>query len=79
MALHLMNICDRKRFSDLQGIDENIIEYLTAYKKLEILRALAVNSLNKFVKERSCRDQFADFSKTLGHLQKAAGRSHEEC
>jgi len=65
MALHLMNICDRKRFSDLQGIDENVIEYLTAYKKLEILRALAVNSLNKFVKERSCRDQFAEYSKTL--------------
>ncbi len=65
MALHLMNICDRKRFSDLQAIDENIIEYLTSYKKLEILRSLVVNSLNRFVKERSCRDQFADYSKTL--------------
>ncbi len=65
MALHLMNICDRKRFSDLQGIDENISEYLTAYKKLEILRSLVVNSLNRFVKDRSCRDLFSDYSKTL--------------
>jgi hypothetical protein len=65
MALHLMNICDRKKFPDLNAIDESIFEYLTAYKKLELLRALAVNSLNKFIRERSCRDQFTEYSKTL--------------
>lgn len=73
MALHLMNICDRKRFSDLQAIDENIIEYLTSYKKLEILRSLVVNSLNRFVKERSCRDQFVDYSKTLDLYRRQLG------
>ncbi|MBI5249480.1 MAG: hypothetical protein HY912_08300 [Desulfomonile tiedjei] len=73
MALHLMNICDRKRFSDLQAVDENIIEYLTTYKKLELLRSLAVNSLNRFVKERSCRDQFADYSKTLDIYRRQLG------
>lgn len=73
MALHVMNICDRRRFADLQSMDENIIEYLTAYKKLELLRALAVNSLNKFVKERSCKDQFADYSKTLDIYKRQLG------
>ncbi|AFM28159.1 hypothetical protein [Desulfomonile tiedjei] len=65
LALHLMNICDRSRFPDLQSIDENISEYLTSYKKLELLRSLVVNSLNRFVRDRSCRDQYAEYSKTL--------------
>ncbi len=65
LALHLMNICDKSRFPDLQSIDENISEYLTSYKKLELLRSLVVNSLNRFVRDRSCRDQYAEYSKTL--------------
>lgn len=65
LALHLMNICDKTRFPDLQSIDENISEYLTSYKKLELLRSLVVNSLNRFVRDRSCRDQYAEYSKTL--------------
>lgn len=65
VALRLMNICDRSRFSTLQQIDDNIAQQLLVYKKLELLKQLVVNSLNRFVRERSCRDPYAEYQKTL--------------
>jgi hypothetical protein len=65
LALRLMNICDKSRFPSLQSIDENIVQQLTVYQKLVLLRELVVNSLNRFVRERSCVDKEAEYEKTL--------------
>jgi hypothetical protein len=65
LSLRLMNICDRSRFPTLQSIDENIVQQLTVYQKLVLLRELVVNSLNRFVRERSCVDKQAEYQKTL--------------
>ncbi len=65
VALRLMNICDRSRFSSLQAIDDNIAQQLLVHKKLELLKQLVVNSLNRFVRERSCRDPYVEYQKTL--------------
>ena len=65
LALRLMDICGKHRFSNLHSIDENVSEQLTAYRKLVLLRSLVVNSLNRFIAERSCRDKFKDYNKTL--------------
>jgi hypothetical protein len=65
LALRLMNICDKSRFPTLQAIDENIVQQLTVYQKLELLRELVVNSLNRFVRDRSCVDKQAEYQKTL--------------
>lgn len=65
LALRLMDICDRTRFPSLQSIDENISQQLLIYKRLVLLRALVVNALNRFIKDRSCRDLYTDYQKTL--------------
>jgi hypothetical protein len=65
LALRLMNICDRSRFPSLQSMDENIAEQLAIYDKLLLLKESVVNSMNKFVRERGCRDKFADYQKSL--------------
>jgi hypothetical protein len=65
LALRLMNICDKSRFPTLQAIDENIVQQLTVYQRLVLLRELVVNSLNRFVRERSCVDRQAEYQKTL--------------
>ena len=65
LALRLMNICDKSRFPTLQAIDENIVQQLTVYQKLLLLRELVVNSLNRFVRDRSCVDRHAEYQKTL--------------
>jgi len=65
LALRLMNICDKSRFPTLQSIDENIIQQLTVYQKLVLLRELVVTSLNRFVRDRSCVDRYAEYQKTL--------------
>jgi len=63
--LRLMNICDKSRFPTLQAIDENIVQQLTVYQRLVLLRELVVNSLNRFVRDRSCVDRHAEYQKTL--------------
>jgi hypothetical protein len=65
LALRLMNICDKSRFPSLQAIDENIVQQLTVYQKLLLLRDLVVNSLNRFVRDRSCEDRRAEYQKSL--------------
>lgn len=65
LALRLMNICDRSRFPSLQSMDENIVEQLAVYDKLVLLREMVVMSMNKFIRERGCRDKFADYQKSL--------------
>jgi hypothetical protein len=65
LALRLMDICDRSRFSSLQAIDENVAQQLLMYKKLTLLRGLVVNGLNRFIKDRSCRDLFSEYQKSL--------------
>ncbi|MBM3301803.1 MAG: hypothetical protein FJY85_17865 [Deltaproteobacteria bacterium] len=73
LALRLMNICDRSRFSSLEAIDDNILQQLTIYRKLLLLRALVVNALNRFVKERACTDLFSEYQKTLCLYTKQLG------
>jgi hypothetical protein len=65
LALRMMNMCDRQRFPSLQSIDENIQEQLTVYKQLVLLRAMVVNALNRFTMDRSCRDKYTEYKKTL--------------
>jgi hypothetical protein len=65
LALRLMNICDRSRFPTLQSMDENIAEQLAVYDKLVLLKEMVVMSMNKFIRERGCRDKFADYQKSL--------------
>src|SRR5208283_503892 len=65
LALRMMNICDKSRFPTLQAIDENIVQQLTVHQKLVLLRELAVNALNRFVRDRSCVDRHAEYQKTL--------------
>jgi uncharacterized coiled-coil protein SlyX len=49
----------------LQAIDENIVQQLTVHQKLLLLRDLVVNSLNRFVRDRSCVNRQAEYQKTL--------------
>lgn len=65
LAFRLMNICDKSRFPSLQSIDDNIVQQLTIYKKLILLRSLVINSLNRFVRDRSCIDRYAEYQKSL--------------
>jgi hypothetical protein len=65
MALRMMNMCDRTRFPTLQSIDDNVREQLTVYRQLELLKGLVVNSLNRFTTERSCKDKYSEYRKTL--------------
>jgi len=73
LALRLMDICDRSRFSSLQAIDENVAQQLLMYKRLTLLRALVVNALNRFVRDRSCRDLYSEYQKTLDIYSKQLG------
>jgi hypothetical protein len=66
LAFRLMNICDKSRFPTLQSIDDNIVQQLTIYKKLILLRSLVINSLNRFVRDRSCIDRYGEYQKSLG-------------
>lgn len=65
LAFRMMNICDKSRFRTLQSIDDNIVQQLTIYKRLLLLRSLVINSLNRFVRDRSCIDRYADYQKSL--------------
>jgi hypothetical protein len=66
LAFRLMNICDKSLFPSLRAIDQNIVQQLSIYKNLILLRALVVNSLNSYVRDRSCVDRFAQYKKDLG-------------
>ena len=65
LALRLMNICDRSKFSSLQAIDDNILKQLSVYRKLLLLRSLVLNSLSRFQRDRACTDLYADYQRTL--------------
>jgi hypothetical protein len=64
-ALSLMNVGERHEFASLQAIDDNIHRQLEVYRKLILLKALTVNALNRVIKDRSARDVYADYKKTL--------------
>jgi len=70
LALRLMNICERSRFGSLQAIDDNINQQLVIYRKLELLKQLAINSLSRYIKERSCVDPYVEYNKTLERYSK---------
>lgn len=65
LAMRLMNICDRSKFSSLEAIDDNVLQQLTVYRKLVLLRSLVVNSLTRVVTDRACRDLFNNYQTTL--------------
>jgi hypothetical protein len=65
LSLRLMNICDKTMFPTLQSIDENIAQQLSIYQKLLLLRALIVNALDRFVRDRSCVDRYDQFKADL--------------
>lgn len=65
LAMRLMNICDRSKFSSLEAIDDNVLQQLTVYRKLVLLRSLVVNSLTRVVTDRACRDLFSNYQTTL--------------
>ncbi|MFH1114747.1 MAG: hypothetical protein V1792_12595 [Pseudomonadota bacterium] len=70
LALRLMNICDKSKFSSLQAVDDNVLRQLTIYRKLLLLRSLVLNALNRFQKDRACKDLYADYQRTLGIYEK---------
>ncbi len=70
LALRLMNICDKSKFSSLQAIDDNVLRQLTIYRKLLLLRSLVLNALSRFQRERACRDLYADYQRTLNIYEK---------
>jgi len=65
LSLRLMNICNKTMFPTLQSIDENIAQQLSIYQKLLLLRALVVNALDRFVRDRSCVDRYDQFKADL--------------
>ena len=65
LSMRLLNLCDKSGFSDLKAIDQNIVQQLDIYRSLLLLRALVVNSLNRFVKDRSCVDKYKEYSDEL--------------
>lgn len=73
LALRLMDICDRSRFASLQAIDENVAQQLLMYKRLTLLRGLVVNALNRFIKDRSCRDQYSEYQRSMDIYSKQLG------
>jgi len=70
LALRLMNICDKSKFSSLEAIDDNVLRQLTVYRKLLLLRSLVLNSLSRFQKDRACRDLYSDYQRTLNIYEK---------
>ncbi len=69
-SMRLMNLCDKSAFNDLKAIDQNIVQQLEIYRSLILLRALVVNSLNRFVKDRSCVDKYKEYSDQLNRAKK---------
>ena len=65
LAMRMMDMCGRVRYPTLQAIDEDIAVQLEQYRQLLLLRGLVVNSLHRFITERSCRDKYADYKKSL--------------
>ncbi len=65
VSFRLMNICDKSKFDGLRDIDQTIAQQLSIYKRLNLLRALVVNSLNRFVRDRSCVDRHARYEEEL--------------
>ena len=65
LSLRMMNMCDKTKFPTLQSIDETVIQQLTVYKKLVLLRSLVVNSLDRLVTERACADKYAQYQRSL--------------
>ncbi len=65
LALRMMNMCDKSKFPTLQSIDENVLQQLTIYKRLVLLRALVVNSLDRVLTERGCADRYAQYQRSL--------------
>jgi hypothetical protein len=65
LALRLMNMCDKTEFPNLTAIDENILQQLTAYRKLVLLRALVVNSMSKLVADQACPEKITEYRKSL--------------
>ncbi len=65
LALRMMNLCDRSAFPTFQSIDENVLQQLTIYKKLVLLRALVVNSLDRILAERGCADKYVQYKRSL--------------
>jgi hypothetical protein len=70
LALRLMSICEKTKFSSLQAIDDNILKQLSVYRRLNLLRALVLNALARFQKDRACRDLYADYERTLNIYEK---------
>ena len=76
LSLRLMNLCNNRKFLSLQDIDSNIVQQLTIYRNLLLLKSLVVNSLNTFIRERSCVDKFDEYRK---QLNSATSRLTELC
>ena len=65
LSLRLMKICDNSLFPTLRSMDENIAQQLIVYQQLKALRELVANSLERFVRKRSCVDRFARYDTDL--------------
>ncbi len=65
LSLRLMKICDKSLFPTLRSMDENISQQLIVYQQLKALRELVANSLDRFVRKRSCVDRFARYDTDL--------------
>ncbi len=77
-ALRLMRICEQSEFSNLKDIDSHIVPQLAIYRELMLLRALVVNSMDRFVAQRSCVDRFNQYKTDLKmYTQRLTGLCQE--
>lgn len=65
LAMRMMDMCGKVRFKNLHAIDEDIAGQVEKYRQLEALRGAVVAALHKFITDRSCRDKYADYKKSL--------------
>lgn len=65
LALRVLNLGDKHKFDSFEGMDDNIAQQLAIYDKMANLRELVTHSLNRFVRDRTREDKYADYVKTL--------------
>lgn len=78
LAMRLMDMCGKVRFPNLRSIDEDISGQLEKYQQLLLLRGMVVESLHRFIADRSCRDKYADYKKSINIYTKQLNKLVED-
>ncbi len=65
LSFRLMDICGKSKFLSLRAVDRNIVQQLSVYKRLILLKSLVTNALARFVRDRTCVDRFDKYESEL--------------